>query len=90
MEHTRESSITFTPFDEAHLSRSFIDHPWFKESSDFINLEGAGAGGYGASPFFHSLVEPLILFSDVRCCCAQLRHGLRRPGVASRILMLLL
>ena len=62
MEHTRESSITFTPFDEAHLSRSFIDHPWFKESSDFINLEGAGAGGYGASPFFTRWLNLLSCF----------------------------
>lgn len=45
MEHTRESFMAPHSWVTLMGRESFVNHPWFNETSDFINLEGAGAGG---------------------------------------------
>jgi hypothetical protein len=43
-------SDSLTLFFIVHLVTRLLEHPWSRIADTFVNLEGAGAGGYAVIP----------------------------------------
>lgn len=79
MVHTREPSLLVFLTPDSNKSLSFLDHPWSKLPATFLNLEGAGNGGY-VQPY---ILGRVLTFSNlvVPCCSVHRRWMLLRPSV---------